>query len=134
MTKENNEITLLGYIFKHSDDFKGATGSKFEPITIARYNKVLEMDCIKISNQLINAKEVLKISASRQKRIERNLRTFTFILFKKINGQEITVGSKNVLAKNFNEANKIFSSYTLPKYDFATVQTILPNEKQIIIN
>ena len=31
--KETREITVLDRVFKHSDDFKGATGSKFEPVT-----------------------------------------------------------------------------------------------------
>lgn len=30
---EDNEITILNYTFKHNDNFQGATGSKYYPVT-----------------------------------------------------------------------------------------------------
>ncbi len=43
---ENGEITLLSYIFKHSDGFMGATGSKFEPVTREQYEENTTEDAI----------------------------------------------------------------------------------------
>lgn len=37
--KESNEITMLDYTFKHSDGFKGATGSKFVAVSKAQYKE-----------------------------------------------------------------------------------------------
>lgn len=34
---EDNEITVLDYVFIHSDSFKGATGSVFYPISTREY-------------------------------------------------------------------------------------------------
>lgn len=41
--KDTNEITVLDYIFKHSDGFKGAKGSTFEPISKSRYDEVMRL-------------------------------------------------------------------------------------------
>lgn len=35
--KDNKEVTVLDYTFKHSDDFKGATGTRFDIISKAEY-------------------------------------------------------------------------------------------------
>ena len=40
--KETNEIAVLDYIFKHEDGFKGATGSKFEPISKKQFDETIE--------------------------------------------------------------------------------------------
>lgn len=42
--KETNEITMLDYIFNHNDGFKGATGTKFEPITKSEYKERMQKD------------------------------------------------------------------------------------------
>ena len=42
--KESREITMLDYIFKHSDGFKGATGTKFEPVSKEQYKDELSKD------------------------------------------------------------------------------------------
>lgn len=42
--KETNEITVLDYIFKYNDGFKGATGTKFEPITKSEYKERMQKD------------------------------------------------------------------------------------------
>lgn len=42
--KETNEITMLDYIFKHEYGFKGATGTKFEPITKSEYKERMKKD------------------------------------------------------------------------------------------
>jgi len=42
--KETNEITMLDYIFNHNDGFKGATGTKFEPITKSEYKERIQKD------------------------------------------------------------------------------------------
>lgn len=39
--KETNEITVLDYVFKHNDGFKGATGSIFEPLTEEQIQEVI---------------------------------------------------------------------------------------------
>lgn len=36
---EDGEITVLDYTFKHSPDFKGATGSKFYPVSREQYEE-----------------------------------------------------------------------------------------------
>lgn len=41
--KETNEITMLGYIFQDGS-FKGATGTRFEPITKSEYKERLKKD------------------------------------------------------------------------------------------
>ena len=41
--KETNEITMLDYIFQHGG-FKGATGTKFEPITKSEYKERMQKD------------------------------------------------------------------------------------------
>lgn len=38
---EDGEITVLDYVFKYRDSFKGATGSKFEPITESKLQEVI---------------------------------------------------------------------------------------------
>lgn len=43
---ETNEITMLDYVFKHKDGFKGATGTKFEPVTKAEYKERTSKDSI----------------------------------------------------------------------------------------
>lgn len=53
--KESNEITMLDYLFDHGDGFKGATGSKFEPISKERYNEILDMDEDEIAEHLIDS-------------------------------------------------------------------------------
>lgn len=35
--KENNEVTVLDYTFQHDDNFKGATGTKFEIVSKSQY-------------------------------------------------------------------------------------------------
>lgn len=40
--KETNEITMLDYIFNHNDGFKGATGTKFEPISREEYDERMD--------------------------------------------------------------------------------------------
>lgn len=40
--KESKEITVLDYVFKHSDDFKGATGTTFSPISKDEYDSILD--------------------------------------------------------------------------------------------
>jgi len=42
--RETNEITVLDYIFTHSKDFKGATGSKFEAISKTEYEDRMSKD------------------------------------------------------------------------------------------
>lgn len=43
--KETNEITMLDYIFNHNDGtFKGATGTKFEPVTKSEYKERMQKD------------------------------------------------------------------------------------------
>ena len=42
--KETNEITVLDGTFKYNDGFKGATGSKFEPISKDEYNDRMDED------------------------------------------------------------------------------------------
>lgn len=42
--QETKEITVLDYVFKHTDDFKGATGTKFEPISKAEYKERMKKD------------------------------------------------------------------------------------------
>ena len=37
--KETNEIQMLDYLFDHGDGFKGATGTRFEPISKAEYKQ-----------------------------------------------------------------------------------------------
>lgn len=41
---EDGEITVLDYTFKHSDGFKGATGSKFYPVSQTEYDEQTERD------------------------------------------------------------------------------------------
>lgn len=41
--KKTNEITMLDYIFQHGG-FKGATGTKFEPITKSEYKERMQKD------------------------------------------------------------------------------------------
>ena len=41
--KETNEITILDYIFQDGS-FKGATGTKFEPITKSEYKERMQKD------------------------------------------------------------------------------------------
>ena len=41
--KETNEITMLDYTFQHGG-FKGATGTKFEPITKSEYKERMQKD------------------------------------------------------------------------------------------
>jgi hypothetical protein len=44
---ETNEILVLDYIFDHGDGFKGATGSRFEPVSKSEYdNRVNDEDSI----------------------------------------------------------------------------------------
>lgn len=40
--KENNEIIMLDYVFNHGNDFKGATGTRFEPVSKAEYEQRME--------------------------------------------------------------------------------------------
>lgn len=40
--EETKEITMLNYIFKHSDGFKGATGTRFEPVSRQEYDERTE--------------------------------------------------------------------------------------------
>lgn len=40
--KETNEITMLDYIFNHEDGFKGATGTKFEPISKSEFYDTID--------------------------------------------------------------------------------------------
>lgn len=40
--KETNEITILDELFEYKDGFKGATGTKFEPVSKAEYDAVLD--------------------------------------------------------------------------------------------
>ena len=42
--QETKEITVLDYTFKHSDDFKGATGTTFKPISKAYYKDRMKKD------------------------------------------------------------------------------------------
>lgn len=42
--KETNEITVLDYIFNHENGFRGATGSKFEPISKSEYKDRMSKD------------------------------------------------------------------------------------------
>lgn len=51
---EDNEITVLDSLFEYNDRFKGATGSKFEPITLERYEEVINMDEEEIADYLID--------------------------------------------------------------------------------
>lgn len=37
--EDTKEITVLDYLFKHSDGFKGATGTKFEPVSKEEYKE-----------------------------------------------------------------------------------------------
>lgn len=37
--KETGEIIMLDYIFRHSDGFKGATGTRFEPVSKEQYKE-----------------------------------------------------------------------------------------------
>lgn len=37
--EETGEITMLDYVFNHGDGFKGATGTRFEPISKEAYNE-----------------------------------------------------------------------------------------------
>ena len=53
--RENQEITVLEGVFKYNDGFKGATGSKFEPVTRERYDEILAMDEEEIADYLIDA-------------------------------------------------------------------------------
>lgn len=39
--KESGEITVLDYIFKHEDGFKGAVGTEFKIITKKSYDEIL---------------------------------------------------------------------------------------------
>ena len=41
---EDGEITVLDYIFDHGDGFKGATGSKFYPVSRERYEEETERE------------------------------------------------------------------------------------------
>jgi hypothetical protein len=44
INKDTNEITLLDYVFNHSDGFKGAVGTKFEPISKSEYKELMSKD------------------------------------------------------------------------------------------
>lgn len=53
--KDTKEVIVLDYIFKHGDGFKGATGSRFEPVTKNQYMEVINMDTEEIADYLIDA-------------------------------------------------------------------------------
>lgn len=55
--KENNEIIMLDYVFSHGDGFKGATGTKFEPIPKAEYDERMEDENI-IESMIDNGMEL----------------------------------------------------------------------------
>lgn len=42
--KESNEIIMLDYVFNHGDNFKGATGTRFEPVTKREYKEQMSKD------------------------------------------------------------------------------------------
>ena len=42
--QETKEITVLDDVFKYNDGFKGATGTKFEPISKAEYKERIKKD------------------------------------------------------------------------------------------
>lgn len=42
--KESNEITVLDVVFKYDDSFKGATGSKFLPVSKSEYKERTKKD------------------------------------------------------------------------------------------
>ena len=39
--KESNEIIMLDYVFNHGDGFKGATGTRFQPVSKAEYKEIM---------------------------------------------------------------------------------------------
>jgi hypothetical protein len=43
---EDGEITVLDYVFTHSDSFKGAVGSKFYPVSESEYNERMSEDSV----------------------------------------------------------------------------------------
>lgn len=46
INKETNEIQMLDYLFDHGDGFKGATGTRFDPISKAAYREAMSKDSI----------------------------------------------------------------------------------------
>jgi len=42
--KDNNEITMVDYVFDHGDGFKGATGSKFEAVSKEEFKERTKKD------------------------------------------------------------------------------------------
>lgn len=56
--KENNEIQMLDYLFDHGDGFKGATGTRFEPISKETYRDMMSKESViehLVSSGLITA-------------------------------------------------------------------------------
>lgn len=44
--KDNNEIIMLDYLFDDGKGFKGATGTRFEPVSKSEYEERMEDDAI----------------------------------------------------------------------------------------
>lgn len=51
--KETNEITVLDATFKYNDGFKGATGTRFTPVSKQEYDTVIDMSSDEIADYLI---------------------------------------------------------------------------------
>ena len=44
--KETNEIEMLDYLFNHNDGFKGATGTRFEPVSKEEYKERMSKESV----------------------------------------------------------------------------------------
>lgn len=44
--EETKEITVLDYTFEHSEDFKGATGTSFEPVSEDSYKEAMQKESV----------------------------------------------------------------------------------------
>lgn len=56
------------------------------------------------------------------------MKNFIFKMFIRTKkGQEFLTGKKTILAKNYDDANKIFNNLDLPFHHFATVESIKSN-------
>ena len=61
--------------------------------------------------------------------------TFLFKMYIKTSqGQEFKTGQKIIDAKNYDEANKLFSNLDVPFHHFATVETIKNQKKNETTN
>ena len=52
---EDGEITVLDELFEYADGFKGATGSKFIPVSLDEYNEQMNMDSEDLADYLIDS-------------------------------------------------------------------------------